>query len=88
MRREVNQFFVELWQIFLDTWHNHRGKVTGAILGWCFGVLVLIIGFWNTMFLVFCLFIGAFLGTKFDSEEDFKKGIDQISIRLSNWKNN
>lgn len=45
---------------------EHRGKVIGISLGLLVSILFISFGFWRTMFIVFCIFAGYFIGKKID----------------------
>jgi len=55
--------FLEIIQELLET---HRGKVLGAIFGLIIGLLIIVFGFWKTVFIIVCILIGYFLGKRFD----------------------
>ncbi len=57
--------FLEIIRELLET---HRGKVLGAIFGLIIGLLIIVFGFWKTVFIIFCILIGYFLGKRFDDE--------------------
>lgn len=54
------------YEFFLDLMDSHRGKVIGIILGLLAGLLIIIFGFWKTVFIVICILIGYFIGKRFD----------------------
>lgn len=63
MREEQREAWEALWQ-------NHRGKLTGTILGIVLGIAVLCFGFWRTAFVLCCGIVGLFVGTWLDQGED------------------
>ncbi|HHY91007.1 MAG TPA: DUF2273 domain-containing protein [Clostridiales bacterium] len=56
----------------------HPGKIIGVLIGLLFGILVITLGFFKTIFLCICAYIGYFLGNKADKKEDLWKILDQI----------
>lgn len=58
--------FREIIQELLEA---HRGKVVGVICGLIIGLLIIIFGFWKSVFIIFCILIGYFLGKRFDDNE-------------------
>lgn len=48
----------------LEKINNNRGKFFGALLGCLIGVMILVIGFFKTMFIFICTCIGYTLGGK------------------------
>jgi len=57
---------------------NHRGKVIGAVVGFIFGLLTVVLGFWKTFFVTLCIAIGYFIGKRMDDNDDFKKWVNKI----------
>jgi uncharacterized membrane protein len=57
--------FSEILQYLLE---NHLGKVLGLLLGLVIGVLIILVGFWKSMFIVICVAAGYFLGKRFDED--------------------
>ncbi|NPV28538.1 MAG: DUF2273 domain-containing protein [Firmicutes bacterium] len=55
-----------LREIFEDLLERHRGKVLGVVLGLAVGLLIILFGFWKTVFVLLCVLIGYFLGRRFD----------------------
>ena len=51
-------------EIFSDLWKNYRGRLLGSIFGLFIGVMFLILGFLQTIFLLICITAGFFLGKK------------------------
>jgi len=47
-------------------------------VGLGFGLLVLLIGFWRTIFILLCVGIGYYIGSKFDKGENFLEFLDKI----------
>jgi uncharacterized membrane protein len=65
-------------QKLLDFYFNNKGKVTGVILGLLFGILVISVGFFKTLFLSICVSIGYFIGKKIDNNEDLVYLIEKL----------
>ncbi|HPT69004.1 MAG TPA: DUF2273 domain-containing protein [Syntrophomonas sp.] len=59
--------------VFLVT--EHRGKVIGVLLGLLASILFISYGFWRTMFIMFCIFIGYFIGKKMDDNTNIEAWI-------------
>jgi uncharacterized membrane protein len=51
---------------------EHWGKCFGALCGLIIGLAVLFFGFLRTVFLLFCIALGIYLGHYFDRFEDLK----------------
>ncbi|NDI34224.1 DUF2273 domain-containing protein [Chengkuizengella sediminis] len=52
-----------------DLWERHPGKLIGPIIGVFFGIIYLIVGFWDTLMFVLIVFIGFYIGRKVDLKE-------------------
>lgn len=57
---------------------KNRGKTIGLLIGFLFGLIVLIIGFWRAVFLAICMCIGYWLGGMSDKKERFISFLDKI----------
>ena len=44
----------------------HRGKISGMLVGALLGLAVLLFGFWQTLFVLFCCFVGLLVGIRID----------------------
>jgi uncharacterized membrane protein len=63
-----------LWELLRE----HKGKITGVAAGLLFGIIYLLVGFWDT--LVFVVFVGTgyYIGRKLDHNEDLREILDRI----------
>ena len=59
----------------IDLFESHRTRKIGFITGLITGVAILILGFFNTLFIFFCGVIGLFVGSRFDSKDDLVEKI-------------
>ncbi|MDD2400698.1 MAG: DUF2273 domain-containing protein [Clostridia bacterium] len=67
-----------LEKIFLELFQNHRGKTIGFLSGLAFGILVIIVGFLQTIFIVCCIYIGYIIGKRIDDNESLKEVMNRI----------
>lgn len=67
-----------LGQLLIELLHHHRGKIFGIALGLTFGLLVIFIGFLQTVFIACCIFIGYIIGKRIDDNEGFRELMDKI----------
>lgn len=67
-----------LSEILHDLLMNHRGKVLGLVLGLAVGLLVIMFGFWRSVFIVICVLLGYFLGKRFDEEGNLRDWWDRF----------
>mgnify|MGYP001945638173 CR=1 FL=1 len=75
----------EIFDKLMDYINTNKGKVFGGIIGFAFAILVLSIGFFKTLFIALCTWLGYFLGSKSDSKEDMRELLERI---LSSGKKN
>ena len=60
----------ECLRLFQEAWENHRGCLLGAIVGALIAVSILLFGFWNMLFIGFCVVVGLWLGKQIDDADD------------------
>ena len=60
----------ECAKLFREASENHRGCVLGAVLGALIAVSILLFGFWNMLFIGFCVAIGLWIGKQIDDADD------------------
>lgn len=63
----------------VDLFESHRTRKLGFIAGLFTGATILLIGFFNTMFIALCGLIGLFAGSRFDSKDDL---VEKILVKL------
>ena len=63
----------------IDLFESHRTRKIGFIAGLATGAMILLIGFFNTLFILLCGTIGLFVGSRFDSKDDL---VDKILMKL------
>ena len=54
----------------IDVFESHRTRKFGFIAGLITGGAILLIGFFNTLFILLCGVVGLFVGSRFDSKDD------------------
>ena len=59
----------------IDLFESHRTRKIGFITGLITGVAILLLGFFNTLFIFLCGVIGLFVGSRFDSKDDLVEKI-------------
>ncbi|MFW6287712.1 MAG: DUF2273 domain-containing protein [bacterium] len=67
-----------IWHQLTEIFTYNKGKIIGALIGFVFGLLVLIIGFWKTLLVLFCTVLGYYIGSRWDLEGDFRKILDKL----------
>lgn len=53
-----------------DFFKVHRKRKIGFILGLIMGIVILVLGPFNTFFIAFCGVIGLYIGSRFDDGDD------------------
>lgn len=74
----------EIVAYVLDKVARHPGKVIGSILGFVIGWMIVSFGILKTLFIVFCLIVGYYVGTRFDSnisQSDFDNPFRRRNLR-------
>ncbi len=71
--------FVAIKNFVIDLFESHRTRKIGFITGLVTGGAILLIGFFNTLFILLCGTIGLFVGSRFDSKDDL---IEKILMKL------
>lgn len=59
-------------------WRLHSGKISGVGMGFFLGLLILFLGFFQTMFLLLCMCLGYYLGNKIDENEDLTEILEKF----------
>lgn len=68
-----------MWEkIFIFILEEHRGKTIGIILGLLASILFISYGFWRTLFIIFCIALGYFIGKRLDENKNFDQWLKQM----------
>jgi uncharacterized membrane protein len=65
-------------KIFTELWQSHSGKITGSIAGLLISVLIIVFGFFHTIFVLACMIIGYVVGKQIDEKEDIMDILDKL----------
>ncbi|MGG4453018.1 MULTISPECIES: DUF2273 domain-containing protein [Brevibacillus] len=57
---------------------EHKGKLMGVLAGFFFGIIYLLVGFWDTLVFVVIVGTGYYIGRKLDHKEDLREILDKI----------
>lgn len=61
-----------MWEkLFQDILDQHRGKLIGITAGLIGAILILTFGFWRSLFVIFCIVVGYFIGKRIDDHKSF-----------------
>lgn len=68
-----------MWEkLFQDILDQHRGKLAGIVLGLTGAILILTFGFWRSLFVIFCIVVGYFIGKRIDDNKSFNSLIKKF----------
>lgn len=68
-----------MWEkMFQDILDQHRGKLVGIVVGLAVAVLILAFGFWRSLFVIFCIVVGYFIGKRIDDNKGFNSLIKKF----------
>ena len=65
-------------EILQNLWENYRGRLGGSLFGLTIGAMFLILGFFQTIFLLICITAGYLLGKRIDNKEDLMDVLDRL----------
>lgn len=67
------------WKEALATlWEYHRGKTLGLLIGLLFGLMVVMFGFFQAIFIALCMLAGFVIGKRIDDHTGFSDVVDRI----------
>ncbi len=61
-----------------EIWQQHSGKILGVLFGFVFGILVIVFGFFSTLFVALCVVAGYIVGKRIDEKEDIMEILDKL----------
>lgn len=70
----IKQILIDLLKII----DNNKGKSLGAFIGFLIGIMILIIGFFKTLFIFICTAIGYGIGGKTYNRARIKDWLEKI----------
>ena len=71
--------FDAIKNFIIDLFESHRTRKIGFVTGLLTGATILILGFFNTLFILLCGTVGLFIGSRFDSKDDL---VEKILMKL------
>lgn len=63
---------------FARMWEERRGASLGVIIGVSLAAVILLFGFWQSVFLILFGLIGFAIGARIDNKENFQRMMDRI----------
>lgn len=67
-----------LEKIFTELMRFHRGKLFGILFGLLFSILVITLGFLQTIFIACCIYVGYIIGKRVDDNESLKEVMEKF----------
>ncbi|HQA60129.1 MAG TPA: DUF2273 domain-containing protein [Tepidanaerobacteraceae bacterium] len=61
-----------------ELWHEHRREIIGGIAGLIIGIIIITLGFFKALFVIFCTLLGYYIGKNVDRKEDIRSLLDKI----------
>jgi uncharacterized membrane protein len=61
-----------------EIWQYHSGKIVGVAVGFTLGILIIIFGFFQTLFVMLCVIAGYVVGKRIDEKEDIMDILDKL----------
>ncbi len=61
-----------------EIWQHHSGKIVGVTAGFAIGVLIIVFGFFQTLFVLLCMIAGYVIGKRIDEKEDIMDILDKL----------
>jgi uncharacterized membrane protein len=65
-------------KLFEQIWQQHSGKIIGVLLGFILGLLIIVFGFFRTLFVLLCVVAGFIVGKRIDEKEDIMDILDKL----------
>lgn len=65
-------------ELLEEIWQNHSGKIVGVFVGFLTGVLIILLGFFQTLFVLLCVIAGYVVGKRIDEKEDLMDILDKL----------
>lgn len=65
-------------EILLELWEYHAGKILGVLAGLNFGILILVFGFWRSLFVALCAIFGYLIGRRFDDKGTLRDWYERV----------
>ena len=65
-------------KFLVELWHSHNGKIIGMIIGFIVSILIIIFGFFQTVFMALCVTLGYFIGKRIDAKEKLSDFLEKI----------
>ena len=59
----------------LEFYYAHRGGINGALSGLALAVIILLIGFFRTLFIAIFVGLGYYIGKRISEEKDYLKNL-------------
>jgi len=68
-----SEAMLEIWQLLVESIRRHPGKIVGTLLGLVMGWLIILYGVWRALFILACVALGFYIGSRFDDKDDYSQ---------------
>lgn len=68
----------EILRQIVDAFDGHRGKILGVAAGFILSLLIINYGLIRSLFIIFCVVSGYYIGRRIDDKEDFREIFERI----------
>ncbi len=59
---------------------NNGGKLLGGVLGFLVALIFIISGFWKGLFIIICIIVGSYIGSKIEYGDDLHSLLSKFWI--------
>lgn len=59
----------------IEFYRSHYGEINGALIGLVIAICVLVIGFFQTLFIAICVLLGYYIGKKISKDKNYFKNL-------------
>jgi uncharacterized membrane protein len=59
----------------IEFYRLHYGQINGAFAGFTIAISILIIGFFQTIFIAICVLVGYYIGKKISEDKDYLRNL-------------
>jgi uncharacterized membrane protein len=69
---------MDVGELLINLWRNHKGKIIGISCGLVFALFVIRYGFFQALFICLCIAVGLLIGKKIDSKIDIRQSLEDL----------
>ncbi len=65
----------EIINKIFEFYRSHFGEINGALIGLIIAICVLVVGFFQTLFIAICVFLGYYIGKKISKDKNYIRNL-------------